>query len=141
MKEGSEMSGPNRKLRRAIEAQQRKAAKKEQPVTMEELMRQRAMLQNMYDQRTHQAAQLEAAMNYYKALAAALLVQIDQEEYVLTPNTMEVMMSGVVQDVKRTVAEDGTVSLSLVFVEDDEGYDYDDDEDNVPEGGDLGEEE
>lgn len=124
-----------------MEAQQRKAAKKQQPVSLEELMQQRAMLQSMYDQRTYQVAQLEAAMNYYKALAAALLVQIDQEEYVLTPATMQVMMSGVVQDVKRTVAEDGTVSLSLVFVEDDEGYDYDDDEDNVPDGGDPGEEE
>lgn len=121
-----------------MEAKARKAQKSAPPANVRQEF---AVLQNMYDQRTYQVSQVTAAMNYYRALAAALMVHIDEEEVVLTPATVQVMMSGVIEDVARTVREDGSVALSLVFVEDDGGYEFDDNEDSVPEDGDGTEEE
>lgn len=113
------MGGPNRKLRRAMEAQQRKAAKNQSPVAAEAL-KDAAVLQRMYDQRTMQAANLERELLKAQALLAGSLIELDVDEVTISAETLEALQEGAIEGLNRTQTEDGGVTINVIYVEDDE---------------------
>lgn len=113
------MGGPNRKLRRAMEAQQRKAAKNQSPVAAEAL-KDAAVLQRMYDQRTMQAANLERELLKAQALLAGSLIELDVDEVTISAETLEALQEGAIEGLNRTQTEDGGVTINVIYVEDEE---------------------
>lgn len=113
------MGGPNRKLRRAMEAQQRKAAKNQSPVAADAL-KDAAVLQRMYDQRTMQAANLERELLKAQALLAGSLIELDVDEVTISAETLEALQEGAIEGLNRTQTEDGGVTINVIYVEDDE---------------------
>lgn len=116
------MGGPNRKLRRAMEAQARKASRNI-PAMPAEAIQEINTYRNMYDQKVMQVASMNAELQKFRAIAAGLLVEADMDEVTLSPGTLQVLQSGIVTDVERRINEDSSITVRLVFDggEDDDG--------------------
>lgn len=117
------MSGPNRKLRRAMEVQARKNLKVAGPPVAPENFLQTQMLQKMYDQRTFEVMQLEQQLVQQQAITAGMMIQLDLDEITLSVATIESIKNDIIAGFDKDLNEDGSVTISLVFHEEDDGDD------------------
>lgn len=112
------MTGPNRHQRRLASAKARRAVAqaKQSPVLSEDLIEARIM-QRKFDQKTVEVIQLNALLQRSQALTAGVMLELGVDEVTVSPEVLEVLVSGAIAGFSRNATPDGGIEVKLNFAE------------------------